>query len=84
MKLFIHSLTGTRMWVAPEREEEYRRAGHTPAAEKPEAAPHQEAAPEPAAEQPEAAPAEAPAPAAAPAAKAAAKKAAPKNKAAGK
>ena len=80
MKLFIHSLTGTQMWVAPEREEEYRRAGHTPAEEKPEAAPHQEAAPGPAAEQPEAAPA----PAAAPAAKTAAKKAAPKSKAAGK
>ena len=74
MKLFIHSLTGTRMWVAPEREEEYRRAWHTPAEEKPEAAPHQEAAPEPAAGQPQTAPA----------AKAAAKKAAPKNKAAGK
>ena len=49
MKLFIHSLTGTQMWVAPEREEEYRRAGHTPAEEKPEAAPHQAPAPEPAA-----------------------------------
>ena len=74
MKLFIHSLTGTRMWVAPEREEEYRRAGHTPAEEKPEAAPHQAPAPEPAAGQPQTAPA----------AKAAAKPAAPKSKAAGK
>lgn len=74
MKLFIHNMTGTRMWVAPEREEEYRRAGHTPAEEKLEAAPHQAPAPEPAAGQPQAAPT----------AKAAAKKAAPKNKAAGK
>lgn len=28
MAEFINSLTGTRMWVAPERAEEYVRAGH--------------------------------------------------------
>ena len=28
MAEFINSLTGTRMWVEPEREEEYRLAGH--------------------------------------------------------
>ena len=30
MAEFINSLTGTRMWVAPERAEEYVRAGHRP------------------------------------------------------
>ncbi len=30
MAEFINSLTGTRMWVAPGREEEYRLAGHKP------------------------------------------------------
>lgn len=30
MAEFINSLTGTRMWVAPERVEEYVRAGHRP------------------------------------------------------
>lgn len=25
---FIHNLTGTEMWVADERKEEYERAGH--------------------------------------------------------
>lgn len=28
MKEFIHSLTGTRMWVADDREQEYLAAGH--------------------------------------------------------
>ena len=31
MKEFINSLTGTRMFVADEREEEYKKAGHRPA-----------------------------------------------------
>lgn len=31
MKEFINALTGTRMFVADEREEEYRKAGHRPA-----------------------------------------------------
>jgi len=30
MAEFINSLTGTRMWVNPGREEEYRLAGHKP------------------------------------------------------
>ena len=30
MAEFINSLTGTRMWVAPGRDEEYRLAGHKP------------------------------------------------------
>ncbi len=30
MAEFINSLTGTRMWVAPGREGEYRLAGHKP------------------------------------------------------
>lgn len=30
MAEFVNSLTGTRMWVAPEREAEYRLAGHRP------------------------------------------------------
>ncbi len=29
---FINSFTGTTMWVADEREEEYRAAGHHPVA----------------------------------------------------
>ncbi len=31
MKEFINSLTGTRMFVADGREEEYKKAGHRPA-----------------------------------------------------
>lgn len=31
MKEFINALTGTRMFVDDEREEEYRKAGHRPA-----------------------------------------------------
>ena len=49
MAEFINSLTGTRMWVAPEREEEYRLAGHRPVDEdsagaKPAPAPARKAA----------------------------------------
>lgn len=39
---FINKLTGTRMWVAEERADEYKAAGHKPAAEsaeKPKRAP---------------------------------------------
>ena len=39
---FINGLTGTRMWVAPERETEYLAAGHI-RAEGPPAAPAQQA-----------------------------------------
>lgn len=41
MVRFIHKLTGTEMWVAEERQEEYKAAGHKlaapdkPAAKKP-------------------------------------------------
>ncbi len=30
---FINRITGTRMWVAENRVEEYKAAGHTPAAD---------------------------------------------------
>lgn len=30
---FINRMTGTRMWVADDRVEEYKAAGHTPAAD---------------------------------------------------
>ena len=42
MAEFINSLTGTRMWVAPEREAEYRLAGHRAGA-KPTPAPARKA-----------------------------------------
>lgn len=32
---FVNKTTGTAMWVADDRVEEYKAAGHKPAAEKP-------------------------------------------------
>lgn len=62
---FINSLTGTRMFVAPEREAEYLAAGHSRVADAPAEPPGGDAT----AEQTAAAPPKAQAPAAKPAAK---------------